>query len=494
MSETKTVHQCLFCSQTFDSAAEKDDHILEHFARETCMECNQNLIRIGGNLFTLHNSITCIRSGTKLEQQSLLTEEPDILGKDERKIENCNANDMIVATTLSNTDYDEQIIKVEPTIEYYEDRGSGVDLEGVQIKEECIYDADTEVHGTIFTEQLQVDSITCEPYLEPNDPMTPNIGHFMVDNFNEPNSSRMKKPQQSSHSKSKSKQKTAKNAVDKLKCDICDMTFSHVVNVRRHKIYFHSQPGTHLCRICTKIFANPEALAEHRIGCYEKKKIRLDNPKIHIGKSFECYVCRRVAPSRRKLYSHMRNMHVSKKAEDTHGVKNFVCTWCGKVFSREYLLKQHENSHTGLRPYVCRYGCGKSFAACSAQRAHMRYVHEGQKRYQCKIDGCDQAFGGSTGFKKHKRDVHGIPYVDKRYQTKLKPHEKEKTQYRCPYLECKKIFVHHSSRYKHVKEVHEGIKKYKCKIDGCLATFGGAVGLRNHKRDVHGVPIDWNVS
>lgn len=121
----------------------------------------------------------------------------------------------------------------------------------------------------------------------------------------------------------------------------------------------------------------------------------------------------------------------------------------------------------------------------------MRHVHEGKKRYQCRVDGCDEAFGGVTGFKKHKRDVHGIPFIENKLKARLKE-EKEKTVYRCPYLECGKVFVHHSSRYKHVKEVHEGLKKFKCKIDGCLATFGGAVGLRNHKRDVHGIPIEWS--
>lgn len=51
----------MFCTQTFESAAAKDEHILEHFAQETCDDCKQNLIRIGGNLYILHSSITCIK-------------------------------------------------------------------------------------------------------------------------------------------------------------------------------------------------------------------------------------------------------------------------------------------------------------------------------------------------------------------------------------------------------------------------------------------------
>ncbi|XP_031628878.1 uncharacterized protein LOC116344466 [Contarinia nasturtii] len=67
MDEIRTVHQCLFCPQTFDSASEKGDHILQHFAQETCIECDQHLIRIGSNLYTLHNAVTCIKVNIKTE-------------------------------------------------------------------------------------------------------------------------------------------------------------------------------------------------------------------------------------------------------------------------------------------------------------------------------------------------------------------------------------------------------------------------------------------
>lgn len=51
----------MFCGQTFDSAAEKDAHILEHFVQEVCSDCGQNLIRIGGKTYTLHDDITCAK-------------------------------------------------------------------------------------------------------------------------------------------------------------------------------------------------------------------------------------------------------------------------------------------------------------------------------------------------------------------------------------------------------------------------------------------------
>ena len=56
-----SVHQCFFCQQTFDSAADKDDHILEHFAQVSCTECDAELIRIAEHLYVRHDDATCIK-------------------------------------------------------------------------------------------------------------------------------------------------------------------------------------------------------------------------------------------------------------------------------------------------------------------------------------------------------------------------------------------------------------------------------------------------
>lgn len=65
----------MFCPQIFGSAAAKDDHTLEHFAQETCTDCNQNLIRIGSNLYIKHSEATCIRRQLKSGGNSALADE-----------------------------------------------------------------------------------------------------------------------------------------------------------------------------------------------------------------------------------------------------------------------------------------------------------------------------------------------------------------------------------------------------------------------------------
>lgn len=123
------VHECLFCPQTFEHAADKDDHILEHFARETCTDCNHNLIRIGRNLYTLHNEVTCIKTKFKSEEGTKSVEtikpvipkqEPDWSGYDEKSVcretndrENIGSDAIMESRPLIK---EETIpIKIEPT-------------------------------------------------------------------------------------------------------------------------------------------------------------------------------------------------------------------------------------------------------------------------------------------------------------------------------------------------------------------------------------------
>lgn len=57
------------------------------------------------------------------------------------------------------------------------------------------------------------------------------------------------------------------------------------------------------------------------------------------------------------------------------GVKDFVCTVCGKRMARSGELTIHMRTHTGEKPYVCRT-CSKGFIKKSSLQAHL-YSHTG---------------------------------------------------------------------------------------------------------------------
>lgn len=51
--------------------------------------------------------------------------------------------------------------------------------------------------------------------------------------------------------------------------------------------------------------------------------------------------------------------------------ERYICQTCNKPFSRPSSLKIHTYSHTGEKPYRCKYeGCGKYFSVRSNMKRH----------------------------------------------------------------------------------------------------------------------------
>ncbi|KAK7912956.1 hypothetical protein WMY93_013167 [Mugilogobius chulae] len=72
---------------------------------------------------------------------------------------------------------------------------------------------------------------------------------------------------------------------------------------------------------------------------------------------------------------------------------------CGKCFHLSYLLKSHQNSHSGERPYICDL-CGKGFSSPQTRSTHRRYVHA-KPEERCVCGVCGKTYRSDSGLRTH---------------------------------------------------------------------------------------------
>lgn len=142
-----------------------------------------------------------------------------------------------------------------------------------------------------------------------------------------------------------------------------------------------------------------------------------------------------------------------------------MCAQCHKAFSTSHNLKVHMYTHTGAKPFRCRYpGC---LYACTTQAnvdRHYAVCHAKTKPFKCQQPDCSAAFPTKGQLTDHSRT-----------------HTNERP-YHCK--ECPAMFrrLHHlkTHRLSHTTE-----RPYKCSVDGCAFSANQAQSLCRHNTVRH---------
>ncbi|XP_055297209.1 zinc finger protein 83-like isoform X2 [Sitodiplosis mosellana] len=403
MSGTIAVHQCLFCPQTFDSAVEKDDHILEHFAQETCTDCDQSLIRIGSNLYTLHNAVTCI----KRESKSNVS----ILNQSHRGSLNQNHDEGGCNATFASPEAicDQQLdIKLEPETEQYEQL---MTVDPINFTESIYQNSDRDLSaiGVTPSKTLTVDQVEIKMESQVELFISEDVNNLADINDMDFDSSQMfqsespfeklSEPKSESNSKEHKCdfcEKSFPNPLqlgqhrkythtitnpDRLKCEICKTTFKRKEYLDKHIKFKHTDRIKYTCKFCWAVYMTQNSLDNHHRFC--RKRCKKLGIKSQIRDNFN-----EVEPKVEEMTSvaaedftgtsqvfQSQSATVSVKSPKSKGP--IECDDCGKVFQGASKLKQHKiYNHTAPGRFEC-VECNRIFLREPSLRKHMRLKHSG---------------------------------------------------------------------------------------------------------------------
>lgn len=173
-----------------------------------------------------------------------------------------------------------------------------------------------------------------------------------------------------------------------FQCKECDRTLSTAFQLKAHMQSLHGEPSNWVCDVCAKGFPHRSLLEQHRLAHTPEGLAKISeqckkcNKWYNSRKSFvkhrrrcgvhepvKCEFCPHVAVNDLAMKSHLKLRHTNRP--------KYPCTYCGKEFSRELRLKEHEANHAGIVLYKCEY-CPRMCNSSSNMYTHKKVAHPEQ--------------------------------------------------------------------------------------------------------------------
>ncbi|XP_070565586.1 zinc finger protein 16-like isoform X2 [Ptychodera flava] len=237
--------------------------------------------------------------------------------------------------------------------------------------------------------------------------------------------------------------KTKHDSKVMIKCDKCDYVAHQKHLIRPHYLRCHASDAE-------KCFVCPSE------GCDMKYAIKRDL-KAHLRaheKDVMCHICGKVG-NKQFLVHHLLREHGVVKAPKCSAT--VLCDICGKQLCATSFTT-HRLKHQQIKPFKCRH-CGKKFTTNAFVLEHER-IHTGEKPYKCSM--CDLGFAKRAQLVSHVRTHTG----EKPYKCTL-----------CKYESCWNIQLRH-----HMK-AHGSATEVTCDI--CSISFVSQKSLKIHEKKQH---------
>jgi len=234
----------------------------------------------------------------------------------------------------------------------------------------------------------------------------------------------------------------------------CIRVFDGEVSLLRHQKKQHGQ-GDFVCEVCDKRFAAKRSVKQHRDA--------LHSPKVHVCvKTPENdHECGQSFGSLALLKTHRTNQAKEKR---------FICAECAHASDSAYHLRQHMNTHTGTREFVCHAlkadgtECGDAFTNTGTLHNH-GMVHKKEALFTCDFEKADGTPCGSTFARKHQLGYHSIVH-------------KDQYPFRCEERFCGQLFKRKGELTKHTKRFHaNNEQRRRTKTENALANVLAQNGI-----------------